>query len=726
MFLLHVLVLKLSCYDISYAKFSFRPKFKYEFQKHYNDIGAWLKVSSKKRLSSVILNSAILIMLLLSFLTAYSSMLIAGGAGTSQATTSIKVLPSTMTVNISEYSIFNVSVWVYDVADLFAHQVYLAVDDSFLYIKSAWLPVWNSSYVFYGKTSIKPAPALYDSNNNDLYDSVKIGDSLIWGSSFGGTGLLAIIELGVFERASIPATTVLNITNKDTYLLDTSNAEIPTDKYNGEVTIVGEIVVKEPSQITLNATLRELTVGQSVMLYGAIITPTPVSGASVTIEYRTPGLAFWKTLCKVDTNATGCFSFEWMPDVGSYELRAKWDGNKDYYGATSDLISLDVKEAEVLLEVYWANPNQTSIGDPNEYLPSKPATFNVSIYNVTDLYKWQVKIYYESFLIKIDNVFLPTDHIFANRSYSISNFTGMDEYGCYILVNASLLEGQGFNGSGTLFQFNATGLRPNAVFEKEGYLYFSCEYGDFSNTSLWDSSGNKIFFRWRSLSRLVVKGRLFTKMKVINPETNNEFFSFNVYKYPVGSRFNATIVLEDALEVEGWAVKLSFNSSLLTVTRVFKPSWDSNYVFYGKETSPFWFSTGSDYVLINETLLEGESPVDLVGKSALLVVVEFEIVYAPPPPANASEISMVGCKLDIENEETVYLSSSVWTSVECVNGIYTYSYGSQASDEEGRKSLLERWLEYWPYFVTIIVVVIAIYIVIRRRQKKLEEIYIEE
>ena len=103
MFLLHVLVLKLSCYDISYAKFSFRPKFKYEFQKHYNDIGAWLKVSSKKRLSSVILNSAILIMLLLSFLTAYSSMLIAG-AGTSQATTSIKVLPSTMTVNISAVS----------------------------------------------------------------------------------------------------------------------------------------------------------------------------------------------------------------------------------------------------------------------------------------------------------------------------------------------------------------------------------------------------------------------------------------------------------------------------------------------------------------------------------------------------------------------------------------------------------------------------------------------
>ena len=129
---------------------------------------------------------------------------------------------------------FNITAWVYNVTDLFAHQVYLTVDDTLLNITGAWLPTWDPDYVFYGQTSIRPAPALYDTDNNDANEAVKVGDCLLMGTSFNGSGLLAVIELEIISVPSAPLITILNITYpEDTYLLDSNNDEISISRVNG-------------------------------------------------------------------------------------------------------------------------------------------------------------------------------------------------------------------------------------------------------------------------------------------------------------------------------------------------------------------------------------------------------------------------------------------------------------------------------------------------------------
>ena len=127
---------------------------------------------------------------------------------------------------------FNITAWVYDVTDLFAHQVYLTVDDELLNITGAWLPTWDPDYVFYSQTSVQPTPTPYDFNNNNKFEAVKIGDTLL-GGTFTGSGLLAIIELEIINVPSTPLVITLNITNADTYLLDSDVNDIPISRVNG-------------------------------------------------------------------------------------------------------------------------------------------------------------------------------------------------------------------------------------------------------------------------------------------------------------------------------------------------------------------------------------------------------------------------------------------------------------------------------------------------------------
>jgi len=154
------------------------------------------------------------------------------------AATEIRLDPSDnifSTDNTSPGYRFNVTAWVYDVADLFAHQVYLTVDDSMLNITGAWLPTWDPEYVLYGQGSVQPAPAFYDVDVDGYYEAVKIGDSLLMGTTFTGNGKLAIIELEIISAPDKYETLScdLAINSSDTYVLDSNNDEIPCTKYNG-------------------------------------------------------------------------------------------------------------------------------------------------------------------------------------------------------------------------------------------------------------------------------------------------------------------------------------------------------------------------------------------------------------------------------------------------------------------------------------------------------------
>ncbi len=131
---------------------------------------------------------------------------------------------------------FNVTAWVYNVTDLFAYQVDFNIDATMLNITGAWLPSWDPLYVFIGRTTFPSPPSFFDKDVDGVIEEVWIGDLIIAGPSFTGTGKLAVIELQITaapQKNGVMSSTLL-IDTVDTYLLGpTYDYDIPTAKVNG-------------------------------------------------------------------------------------------------------------------------------------------------------------------------------------------------------------------------------------------------------------------------------------------------------------------------------------------------------------------------------------------------------------------------------------------------------------------------------------------------------------
>ncbi len=129
---------------------------------------------------------------------------------------------------------FNATAEVIDAVDLFAYQVYVSINDTLLNITRAWLPHWDPSWVFSGKSTVRPTPAFYDFDSDGYLESAKVGDSMLMGDPFTGSGLLAIVE---FEIVYVPAqghvSCNLSIDSTDTYLLNYDLDEVPVTKTGG-------------------------------------------------------------------------------------------------------------------------------------------------------------------------------------------------------------------------------------------------------------------------------------------------------------------------------------------------------------------------------------------------------------------------------------------------------------------------------------------------------------
>jgi len=141
---------------------------------------------------------------------------------------------------------WNITFYVKDVADLFAYQVYLTVDDSMLNITRAWLPTWDPAWVFTGREMTVPALFFYDLNTNGYKEAVKIADTIVIGPTYpqpGDTvpGKLAIIELKIIAAPPKNGvlSSVLGINNTNTKLLDSTSPTpqvIPSTKTDGSFT----------------------------------------------------------------------------------------------------------------------------------------------------------------------------------------------------------------------------------------------------------------------------------------------------------------------------------------------------------------------------------------------------------------------------------------------------------------------------------------------------------
>jgi len=133
---------------------------------------------------------------------------------------------------------FNVTIRVDDVEDLFAFQVLLFYDSSLINASRAWVPTWDSEYVFNGKTTTPVTMFYYDDPQYGY--AVNIGDAILVGETFAGSGLLAIIEFEVIYTPNTGEVSCdLEIDNSDTYLLDSSAVnEITTVKTDGHYRLI--------------------------------------------------------------------------------------------------------------------------------------------------------------------------------------------------------------------------------------------------------------------------------------------------------------------------------------------------------------------------------------------------------------------------------------------------------------------------------------------------------
>ncbi|MGD8544932.1 MAG: hypothetical protein PVH12_02050 [Candidatus Bathyarchaeota archaeon] len=161
------------------------------------------------------------------------------------------------------------------------------------------------------------------------------------------------------------------------------------------------------------------------------------------------------------------------------------------------------------------------------------------------------------------------------------------------------------------------------------------------------------------LSLLLILGATFTLMApakaqetsitVLNPETGNSIFAFSTISTTVGDRFNATVwACEVSEEAFLYQIHMKIDDTLLNITRAWHPTWDSDWIFYGRSAmllGPVFYDIDGDGS--NEAELMGELlfpwiPPGVTG-TKLLAIIEFEIIYASPSGS-------VSCSLDISQD----------------------------------------------------------------------------
>lgn len=101
------------------------------------------------------------------------------------------------------------------------------------------------------------------------------------------------------------------------------------------------------STISLLLSGNSINVGNSVRISGIISLSQPSPGIPVgtfvTISSSTDGGTTWNYLMSTQTNSTSGYSIIWYPpSAGSYQLKASWNGDMNYEGATSSTVGLTV------------------------------------------------------------------------------------------------------------------------------------------------------------------------------------------------------------------------------------------------------------------------------------------------------------------------------------------------------------------------------------------------
>lgn len=655
---------------------------------------------------------------------------------TAQAGLPLMSVAAPQTVTAPGTTTFNVSVWLesQESIDVSLFQIYMTVDDTILSTQNAWLPTENSSWVFHGKTYVPVIPARKDNDNDGVYDGVLLGSALLVTDGMASVSvtdpvLLAIVELQVRGTG----TTTLNISTieqkfdpylkkwvpvNSTFIEDPMGEEINIVRENVQVEINGYMPT-ESSTITLEVSPSPAFTGQNLTITGQI-TPNKLD-VNVKIEQRQwykGGYLPWQTIVIVKTDQYSQYQFiHRFQEASTYELKASWNGDQTHLGATS-AFELVVEEPTVQVEMRFAKTRRRHLGEYDLRVPTKPGTLNVTVRNVTDLYEWNVKIYYDSRYLEVNEIWLPNDNALnlTGLAYNHTWDFGEDVYGDYFISEGMITEvGNGYTGNATLFQFNATGLVVTMNIAGTGSTYTQVT---IEECKLKNSAGNDIFYGWNlvqvddtilfeeGIFYVYIAGEFSTRIVIVNPITGDNEFTFYANNTSVGTLFNLTIQVDNAINLYGWQVRLLYNSTLLNATRVIKPETNTTYVFYDKEsTMDYTFEEGS--LWINNTLTDG-APFEGDG---LLAVIEFEILMLATN--QTGDLSSL-----LTMHEVRVFTGIVWQSVAYMEGEYQMNYGAAPSEDGGTEP---GWLEtYWPYIagILVIVAIVAVFLVMRMRRRQ--------
>jgi hypothetical protein len=170
---------------------------------------------------------------------------------------------------------------------------------------------------------------------------------IVWGASlqgdeptFSGNGTLCQINFDGAIRAGESPLNILITNTFDTILYNNTLGKIPYETSSATVTVLG--IALDPSEITIEANPKKVTVGDIITISGEI-KPEKINTPVEILYKRNETGAEWKTLAKVTTGIDGKYTYQWPTNqTGKFNLKSKWEGDADHMADESPEILVEI------------------------------------------------------------------------------------------------------------------------------------------------------------------------------------------------------------------------------------------------------------------------------------------------------------------------------------------------------------------------------------------------
>jgi hypothetical protein len=510
--------------------------------------------------------------------------------------TVVKVDPATKTVE--QGVTFSIDVLVVDVVDLYTWQIKLQFDPTVLQCEGATYP---SDHVFAGQPIVPVTPVIDNIGGTVLYGCTLMGGA----TTFTGSGKLCRIDFrGI--KSGTSSLQFLGAPTADTYLLNYDMDTIPITVEDGSVTV--QPTTKPPSEITIDVSPTSIFVSESITISGYITPSRP--NVDVTILKDGAFLASVKT----DTNSR--YEYVWRTigtadpsknDVGEHKIKAKWDGDNEYQGATSEEKTVVVQNAGPMLY------NLKYVFPTGEHNPSAPAdtlylhnftdptsmysgryppvtgpkkilipfhyTLYVLISNVSDLYAWELKLYVSDYKLancSSDSIWIPQNGVFAGTANILERKVEPHGNGLNITIAVTQTspnpsysvsgENTTHTRIGILCAINFTSLYNNRVFTIDLFP---------ESISLKNSAGHNIPYR---IENLQIEAGIFADEIISTRKSSTLTLDANPKKVKLGENITITGKLDPDMP-DFVEITIIYNGTTpLAIVETVKP-FNSTYMY---------------------------------------------------------------------------------------------------------------------------------------------------